>query len=130
MKTAAELIAEAHARITEVTPQQVLEMQARGEPITFLDVRDLHEVNLGKIPGTVHISRGNLETKVEARIPRDAHVIIYCATGRRSIFAADRMQEMGYENVASMVTRLSRLVRSRRRHRMNRVDARCAPCPS
>ena len=37
-------------------------------------------------------------------IPRDAHVIIYCATGRRSIFAADRLQEMGYENVASMVT--------------------------
>jgi rhodanese-related sulfurtransferase len=104
MKTAAELIAEAHARITEVTPQQVLEMQARGEAITLLDVRDLPEVNLGKIPGTIHISRGNLETKVEARIPRDAHVIIYCATGRRSIFAADRMQEMGYENVASMVT--------------------------
>jgi rhodanese-related sulfurtransferase len=104
MKTAAELLAEAHARITEVTPQQVLDMQVRGEQLTFLDVRDLPEVNLGKIPGTVHISRGNLETKVEARIPRDAHVIIYCATGRRSIFAADRLQEMGYENVASMAT--------------------------
>ena len=104
MKTAAELLAESHARITEVTPQQVLDMQGRGESLTFLDVRDLHEVNLGKIPGTLHISRGNLETKVEARIPRDAHVIIYCATGRRSVFAADRLQEMGYQNVASMAT--------------------------
>lgn len=104
MKTAAELIAEAKARITEVTPQQVLDMQSRGEPVTLLDVRDLHEVNLGKIPGTVHISRGNLETKVEAQIPRDAHVIVYCATGRRSIFAADTLQQMGYQNVASMAT--------------------------
>jgi rhodanese-related sulfurtransferase len=104
MKTAAELIAESRSRITEVTPQEVLDMQARGESITLLDVRDLHEVNLGKIPGTIHISRGNLETKVEARIPRDAHVIIYCATGRRSIFAADRLQEMGYAKVASMAT--------------------------
>jgi rhodanese-related sulfurtransferase len=102
MKTAAELIAEARARITEVTAQQVLEMQRGGEHITLLDVRDLHEVNLGKIPGTLHISRGNLETKVEARIPRDAHVIIYCATGRRSVFAADTLQVMGYEKVASM----------------------------
>jgi len=104
MKTAAELLAEAKARITEVTSAEVLEMQQKGEPIVLLDVRDLQEVNLGKIPGTLHISRGNLETRVEAQIPRDAHVIIYCATGRRSIFAADTMRQMGYENVASMAT--------------------------
>jgi rhodanese-related sulfurtransferase len=104
MKTGEELIADAKARITEVTPAQVLEMQRRGESITLLDVRDLHEVNLGKIPGTLHISRGNLETKVEAQIPRDAHVVIYCANGRRSVFAADTLQVMGYQNVASMAT--------------------------
>jgi len=104
MKTAAELIAEAKARISEVTPQQVLDRQKNGERITLLDVRDLHEVNLGKIPGTLHISRGNLETKVEAQIPRDAHVVIYCATGRRSVFAADTLQQMGYQNVSSMAT--------------------------
>jgi sulfur-carrier protein adenylyltransferase/sulfurtransferase len=104
MKTAAELIAEAKARIIEVTPEQALEMQQRGTPVTFLDVRDLHEVNLGKIPGTLHISRGNLETKVEAQIPREAHVIVYCATGRRSIFAADTLRMMGYQNVASMAS--------------------------
>lgn len=95
-------MAEAKTRITEVTPQQVLEMQRRGERMTLLDVRDLHEVNAAKIPGTLHISRGNLETKIEAQLPREAHVIIYCATGNRSVFAADLLQEMGYTNVASM----------------------------
>ena len=104
MKTAEQLIAEAKSRITEVTPEQVLEMQRNDDSFVLLDVRDLHEVNLGKIPGTLHISRGNLETKVEAQIPRDAHVIIYCANGRRSVFAADTLQEMGYDNVASMAT--------------------------
>ena len=102
MKTGAQLMAEAKTRITEVTPQQVLEMQRRGERMTLLDVRDLHEVNAAKIPGTLHISRGNLETKIEAQLPREAHVIIYCATGNRSVFAADLLQEMGYTNVASM----------------------------
>jgi rhodanese-related sulfurtransferase len=77
-------------------------MQKRAENITLLDVRDLNEVNLGKIPGALHISRGNVETKVEALIPRDAHVIIYCASGNRSAFVAETMQEMGYANVASM----------------------------
>ena len=102
MKTAPELIAEAKARIKEVTVPQVMDMMKSNHAPTLLDVRDLQEVNLGKIPGAVHISRGNLETKVEAVIPRDANVVIYCASGNRSAFAADTMQQMGYKNVASM----------------------------
>src|SRR3954466_1224415 len=104
MKTAADMIAQAKARIREVTPKDVMEMQQRGEQVTFLDCRDLQEVNLGKIPSAAHISRGNLETKVEAVIPRDAHLVIYCASGNRSALAAVTLREMGYENVASMAT--------------------------
>ena len=102
MKTAPQLIAEAKARITEVTAQQVMALQQTGQPVTLLDVRDLQEVNLGKIPGALHISRGNLETKVEALIARDARIIVYCASGNRSAFAADTLHEMGYAHVASM----------------------------
>lgn len=102
MKTAAQMIAEAKSRIAEITPQQVMAMQRGGEPVTLLDVREAQEVNLGRIPGAVHISRGQLETNVEARIPRDAHVVIYCASGNRSAFAARTLAEMGYEHVASM----------------------------
>src|SRR4051812_16112076 len=102
MKTGAQLIAEAKSRVKEVSVQNVLDMQQSGEAITLLDVRDLNEVNLGKIPGALHISRGNLETKVEATIPRNAHVIIYCASGNRSVFATETMAQMGYANVASL----------------------------
>jgi rhodanese-related sulfurtransferase len=102
MKTGRDLINEAKARVTEVTPEQVMEMQDRGEAIVLLDCRDLPEVNLGRIPNAVHVSRGNIETRIEAIIPRDAHVIIYCASGNRSAFVADTMQQMGYGNVASM----------------------------
>ncbi len=104
MKTAPEMIAAAKATITEVTPAQVMDMQHRGERVLLLDVRDLQEVNLGRIPGALHISRGNLETKIEALVPRDAYVVIYCASGNRSAFAAVTLQEMGYGNVASMAT--------------------------
>lgn len=102
MKSGADMIAQAKARIKEVTPKQVQEMKARGEPFTLLDCRDLQEVNLGKIPTAAHISRGNLETKVEAVIPRDANLVIYCASGNRSALAAVTLNEMGYQNVASM----------------------------
>ena len=102
LKTGADLVAEARTRIRELSPREVMDRQARGERLVLLDVRDLQEVNLGRIPGALHISRGNLETKVEAQIPRDAHVVIYCASGNRSAFAAETMQQMGYADVASM----------------------------
>ena len=104
MKTGEQLMTEAKARIKEMTPQQVLDRQRRGESITFLDVRDLHEVNAAKIPAAIHVSRGNLETKIEAVVPRDAHLVIYCASGNRSAFAAVTLKEMGYTDVASMAT--------------------------
>lgn len=102
MKTGRQLVDEAKARIKQVSVEEVMDMQQRGEKVTFLDVRDLQEVNLGKIPGTVHVSRGNLETKIEALIPRDANVVIYCASGNRSAFAAETLEQMGYTHVASM----------------------------
>jgi rhodanese-related sulfurtransferase len=104
MKSGRDLIDAAKAQIKEVTPADVLAMQARGEDVTLLDCRDLQEVNLGKIPGAAHISRGNLETKIEAVIPRDAHLVIYCASGNRSALAAVTLREMGYQDVASMAT--------------------------
>jgi rhodanese-related sulfurtransferase len=102
MKTALDMIAEAKSAIREVPAREALEIYKRGENVIFLDVRDQNEVNLGKIPGALHVSRGNLETKIEALLPRDSRVIIYCASGNRSAFAAVTLQQMGYRDVASM----------------------------
>ena len=56
---------------------------------TFLDVREPDEYSQGTIPGAVHIPRGQLETNIEGRVTdRDAEVVVYCAGGTRSAFAA------------------------------------------
>jgi rhodanese-related sulfurtransferase len=101
MKSGTDLINEAKSRITEVGAAEALRMHEHGGT-TFLDVRDQQEVNLGKVPGAVHISRGTLETKVESAIPRDAHVVVYCASGNRSALVADTMRQMGYGDVSSL----------------------------
>ena len=102
IKTAEQLLADAKAQIKEYTPADVMEMQQRGESLTLLDVRDPNEASLGKIPGAVHISRGRLEQNIEAAVPRDANLVIYCANGNRSALAAITLRDMGYERVASM----------------------------
>jgi rhodanese-related sulfurtransferase len=102
IKTAEQVLSEAKAQIKECTPSQVMEMQKRGDKITLLDVRDPNEASLGKIPGAVHISRGRLEQNIEAAVPRDANLVIYCANGNRSALAAITLRDMGYDHVWSM----------------------------
>jgi sulfur-carrier protein adenylyltransferase/sulfurtransferase len=61
-------------------------------------------VNLGKIPGAIHISRGRLEQNIEAAVPRNANLVIYCSSGNRSALAAITLRDMGYERVSSLST--------------------------
>ncbi len=101
-RTYQDMLADAKSRVKEISIRDAQAALKSGEPVVFLDVRDPNEVNLGKIPGAVAISRGNLESKVEALVPRDARVIVYCARANRSAFAALTLAEMGYGDVASM----------------------------
>jgi rhodanese-related sulfurtransferase len=101
-KSGSDLIDEAKKRIKEVTPAEAMRMSEGDLSIVYLDVREPNEWNLGRIPGALFIARGNLESRVEATIPRESKVVVYCARGNRSALAADTMQQMGYGDVASM----------------------------
>ena len=102
MKTAQQLFAEAKALITQVTARETQDRIARGEPIVLIDIREQNEWNLGHAAGAMYIGRGVLESQIESRVPRDAQVVLYCASGNRTALAARTLGEMGYTNVASM----------------------------
>ncbi len=100
-KSYADLLREARAQIREVTPQQVEALPPEGAAI--IDVREDSEWEQGYLPGARHISKSYIEQQIEGSVPdRDAPVILYCAGGVRSLFAAQTLAEMGYTNVASM----------------------------
>jgi sulfur-carrier protein adenylyltransferase/sulfurtransferase len=102
-KSYQDLLREARAQVREVTPGEVDQLRASGAPPVLIDVREASEWEQGHIPGAVHISKSYIEQQCEAAAPdRDAEVILYCAGGVRSLFAAQTLQEMGYTNVASM----------------------------
>jgi rhodanese-related sulfurtransferase len=102
IRTGAELLADAKSRIREIPLADARGLHAQPGSVVFLDVREPNEWNLGRIPGAVFIPRGRLESDVEARVPREARVIIYCANANRSAFAAETLQHMGYPDVGSM----------------------------
>jgi sulfur-carrier protein adenylyltransferase/sulfurtransferase len=101
MPSPRDLLSAAKAAITEVEPE---EAETRLNKSIFLDVREPEEYDQGAVPGAVHLPRGNLEFQVEGKLTdKDAPVVVYCAGGVRSAFAAQTMGELGYTNVASLV---------------------------
>jgi molybdopterin/thiamine biosynthesis adenylyltransferase/rhodanese-related sulfurtransferase len=95
-----ELLKKTKSEIREIQPADA---EPRVGEATFLDVRELEEFEQGMIPGAVFIPRGHLESQVENKIPdHDAPVVVYCAGGTRSAFAAKTMQDLGYTDVVSM----------------------------
>src|ERR1700709_232802 len=95
-----DLLKSAQSDIREIDPETA---ESRLDDSTFLDVREMDEFEQGMIPGSVFIPRGHLEAPAENKLPgRDAPIVIYCAGGNRSAFAAKTLQDLGYTDVVSM----------------------------
>ena len=94
-----DLLRQAKEHITEIEPADA---EARLHEATFLDVREQDEFDQGTIPGAVFIPRGHLEAQAETRLDRTKPVVVYCAGGNRSAFAAETLSALGFTDVVSM----------------------------
>jgi sulfur-carrier protein adenylyltransferase/sulfurtransferase len=102
MATFRDLLAAAKSEITEVDPATA-ETQIAAGGVVILDVREPDEYDQGALVNAVHIPRGHLEAQVEGKLlSKSVPVVVYCAGGVRSAFAAKTLGELGYENVVSM----------------------------
>ena len=96
-----DLLQQAKAEIREVDTATAEQQRADGS--ILLDVREADEFEQGAVPGSVFIPRGHLESQVEGRLAdKSAPVIVMCAGGVRSAFAARTLQDLGYTDVVSM----------------------------
>jgi molybdopterin/thiamine biosynthesis adenylyltransferase/rhodanese-related sulfurtransferase len=97
-----DLLRDTKSRIREVDTAGA-EDQIRRPGTVVLDVREPDEYEQGALPGALHIPRGHLESQVEGRIlDHGAPVVVYCAGGTRSAFAAETLAQLGYSDVTSM----------------------------
>jgi molybdopterin/thiamine biosynthesis adenylyltransferase/rhodanese-related sulfurtransferase len=98
-----DLLKAVKARIREVDVRQLDESRNGAQRPVVIDVREQDEVEQGIIPGAIHIPRGYLESRVEQYVvDRKTPIVAYCAAGNRSAFAAETLEQMGFENVASL----------------------------
>jgi len=97
-----ELLSQVKGEIDETDAAHARKLIEAGDPL-IVDVREQDEWDEGHIPGAIHIPRGNLESRIEAAAPDRSHrVLLYCAAGNRSAFAAKTLGELGYDEVVSL----------------------------
>jgi sulfur-carrier protein adenylyltransferase/sulfurtransferase len=99
-----DLLREAKSQISEVAPEDLRSrLDAGDSSVQMLDVREREEIEQGAVPGAKTLSRAHFESRAEDVLPdKEAPVVVYCASGVRSAFAAKTLKELGYSDVASM----------------------------
>jgi adenylyltransferase/sulfurtransferase len=97
-----DLFRQLKSEIEEIDAVRASELRETESPV-FVDVRERTEWDEGHVPGAVHVPKSHLESRIEQAVPdRDATVVVYCASGSRSVFAAKTLEELGYEHVVSL----------------------------
>ncbi|MFC6639447.1 rhodanese-like domain-containing protein [Sulfitobacter sp. JBTF-M27] len=103
-KTAAQMVADARARIEEIDTEDGIAMM--DDPnVQIVDLRDPRErERTGFIPGSFHCPRGMLEFWVDPDSPyfkeifgRDRKFVFHCASGWRSALSVATLQDMGFD---------------------------------
>ena len=88
--------------IPEVTPVEAYDQQGRGA--VLVDVREPDEVAKGTPDGARRIVRGFLELRIEDAVPdTGTPILVMCGGGTRSLFAAEDLRQLGYEDVRSVL---------------------------
>lgn len=107
-KSAADMVAEARAKIREIDAPEAIEM-AKRDDVVIVDIRDPRErERVGYIDGAFHCPRGMAEFWVDPDSPyfkpifgeADKTFVLHCASGWRSALTAATLQEMGMDNIA------------------------------
>ncbi|CAN5742822.1 molybdopterin-synthase adenylyltransferase MoeB [soil metagenome] len=95
------MTADSRPTVGEVTPAQAAEMIDRGAAL--IDTREPHEWRSGYLPGATLVSPAEVMPRIRDVLPNpERPVVVYCASGVRSLFAARQMAALGYRSVVSV----------------------------
>ena len=101
-KTYSDLFSTVKDTVRTISLEDLKARLEKPEAPLLVDVREKDEFRGGHLPGAVHVPRGFLEMQIEQKAPdKKQEVVVYCAGGVRSAFAAKTMADLGYENVLS-----------------------------
>ena len=88
---------------TKISAMEAKALIDEAEGAIVLDVRTPEEFAEGHLENALLIPEYELDKRAEAElIDKDALILVYCRSGRRSAAAAEKLAAMGYTNIHDM----------------------------
>ena len=81
-----------------VSAKQAKFMIRSGKIKKVIDVRTITEYRAGHYRGAIHIPVNKINKKTTAELPKSG-LLVYCNTGQRARFAAEKLIDLGFKNV-------------------------------
>jgi rhodanese-related sulfurtransferase len=86
----------------EITPVEVRQKLDTDAPLVLLDVREPAELQMAHLDGTVNIPMGEIPLRANLELDPDAHIVVMCHHGVRSLNVTNWLRQQGFEKVQSM----------------------------
>ena len=84
----------------QITQKEAKEIMDSGEEYILIDARTKEEFASGHIEGAILIPEYEIASRAEQELPhKDALILVYCRSGRRSKIASEELVKLGYTNV-------------------------------
>lgn len=88
------------AEYKKITLEEAKELIDSDEDVIILDVRTEEEFKEGHIPAAINIEDSILKDEADSKLPdKDATILVYCRSGRRSEASAKELIDLGYINI-------------------------------
>jgi molybdopterin/thiamine biosynthesis adenylyltransferase/rhodanese-related sulfurtransferase len=82
-----------------ITPRELKQMQDSGEDFLLVDVREPHEFEIVRIPGSVLIPKDRiLSGEALSELPQDKRLVLHCKSGARSAEALAALHSAGFSD--------------------------------
>lgn len=85
----------------EIDVTELKAKQDRGDKFVLVDVREPHEYQIARIPGSVLIPLGELPKRLNELNPQD-EIVMHCKMGGRSAKAVDLLKQNGFPKVINV----------------------------
>jgi len=86
----------------EITPELLKTLRDTEESVTVLDVREPWEYDVAKIAGSKHIAMGDIPARFNQELDPEAHIVVVCHHGVRSMNVTAWLRQQGFEKVQSL----------------------------
>ena len=86
----------------EITPQAFAQQRQQPNAPLLLDVREPWEHETASIPNSVLIPMGDIPSRAHAELDPDAHIVVVCHHGARSLNVTLWLREQGFTHAQSL----------------------------